>query len=61
MTAVLNHTHTIYQDANAASVAASSMQAGDDDWTYKVVVDPKGSGRAVVAIHDEDGVFVANA
>lgn len=60
MAATLNHTHTIYQNAAAASAVAALMQAGDDDWTYVVKVDPNGSGRAVIAMYDEAGEFVEN-
>lgn len=60
MMATLNHTHTIYQNEAAASAVAASMQAGDDDWTYKVIPDPKGSGRAIIAMYDEAGEFVEN-
>lgn len=30
----------------------------DDDWTYVVRNDPKGSGKSVIDIYDEDGEFV---
>ncbi len=32
----------------------------DDEWDYKVIPDPKGSGRAIIKVYDEDGEFISN-
>lgn len=49
------------KDATTA-VAAIVKLDGDDDaaWTYNVVVDPNGSGRAIIEVLDEDGIFLGN-
>jgi hypothetical protein len=50
-------THKIFTDAAAAEALLSQMEIdADDDWSYVVVVDPNGSGRAVIEIRDEDGI-----
>lgn len=48
-------TYTIYNTVAEAEEAAAANRAIDEEWTYLVVPDPKGSGRAIVRILDEDG------
>ena len=54
---LLDTTEHLYAPAKAEAVAAE-LQAHDEDWTYKVVHDPKGTGYSYIAIYDEDGEFV---
>ena len=63
MRATLNYTDLparIFASAAAAESVAASMRSDDDDWSYVVVVDPKGSGRAIVTILDETGERVGS-
>jgi uncharacterized protein HemX len=57
MQAILNHVHSTFDPAKVDAVAAQ-MQAGDDEWSYVVKNDPKGIGRSIIQIFDEDGEFV---
>ena len=43
-----------------ASARAHIALLDDPDWTYKVIPDPKGTGKAIVKIYDEEGYFVAD-
>ena len=54
-----NSPPTVFKSAEAAEAAAREFLSDDDEWTFRVVVDPKGSGRAHVVIVDEDGFDVA--
>ena len=38
---------------------AGELQAGDEDWTYKVIKNPLGTGLSIIKIYDEDGEYVA--
>jgi len=61
MSTIIHHHHTVFPNADAAAEVAAKNAAGDDDgWSYRVKVDPKGSGRAVIEIYDEDNFFVGN-
>jgi hypothetical protein len=53
----LDTTHKLFSPAQATAVAAE-LQAGDPDWTYTAVHDPKGTGYSFITITDEDGVLV---
>ena len=37
---------------------AAELKAGDPDWDYIVRHDPKGTGRSLIDIFDEDGELV---
>ena len=51
----------IYTSVAKANEAAKILKAGDDDnWEYRVIPDPKGSGRAIIKIYDEDDNFVCD-
>jgi hypothetical protein len=47
----------LYQPAQAEQIAAQ-LQESDDDWTYRVVHDPKGTGYSYITIYDEEGELV---
>ena len=47
---------TVFATEVAASNAARTLQANDDDWTYTVIKTQKGW---VVEIRDEDNLFLA--
>jgi DUF438 domain-containing protein len=57
MMKMMDTTEHLYAPAKAEALAAD-LQAGDADWTYTVVHDPKGVGYSYIAIYDEDGNFV---
>ena len=57
MQALINHVHTTFDPAKV-DVVAAQMQSGDEDWSYVVKHDPKGTGRSIIQIFDEDGEFV---
>lgn len=54
MMKLVDTTPTLFTPAHAEAVAAE-LQAGDADWTYTVVHDPKGTGYSYITITDEDG------
>lgn len=51
---------TVFATVAEAKAVADTMSADDPDWTYTIVPDPKGTGKAIVKIYDEDAYFVAN-
>ena len=53
----LDTTYKLYTPEEAERVA-SEMNASDD-WTYKPIHCPKGTGLSFIEIYDEDGEFVA--
>ncbi len=55
---LLDTTHTLYSPEKAEALAAK-MNASDDEWTYRVVHDPAGTGYSYIEIYDEDGEFVS--
>jgi hypothetical protein len=57
MQALLNHVHNTFDPAIVDKVAAQ-MQSNDDDWTYVVKHCPRGIGKSIIQIFDEDGEFV---
>jgi hypothetical protein len=57
MQALLNHVPHTFEPAMADKVAAQ-MQSNDDEWTYVVKHCPKGIGKSIIQIFDEDGEFV---
>lgn len=58
MILTLDTTSQLFAPALAES-KASELKAGDPDWDYKVIHDPKGTGYSFIEIYDEDGEFVA--
>jgi hypothetical protein len=50
----IDNAYTVYPTAEHADEAVSYLQAGDNDWDYLVVLDPKGTGKAVIAVFDEE-------
>jgi len=57
MKKILDTTENLYTPEKAEAIAAE-MNA-TDDWTYKVIHDPAGTGYSFIEIYDEDGEFVA--
>ena len=53
----LDMTSTFYTKEEAEKIVAE-MNA-TDDWTYRPVHDPKGTGYSFIEIYDEDGEFVS--
>lgn len=53
-----NEPPTLFAPAKAEEVAAA-LHEGDEDWDYRVVHDPKGTGYSYIDIYDEDGEFVS--
>jgi hypothetical protein len=41
-----------------AEQTATEMQKHDEDWTYVVKHDPKGTGYSIIEIYDEENEFV---
>lgn len=56
---ILNAPHTVFASVAAAQKIADAAGA-DDDFTYEVVADPKGSGKAIIKVYDENHAFVGN-
>ncbi len=55
---ITNQPHRIYN--TIATAVAAENNADADGWNYVVVPDPKGSGRAIIKVYDEDGEFLDN-
>ena len=51
-----NQGHKLYHPEEAEQVAKLMNEV--DDWDYRVVHDPKGTGYSFIEIYDEDGQFV---
>ena len=60
MMKMLDSTAKLYSPA-AAEAKADKMNANaDDDWSYSVKHDPKGTGYSLIEVYDEDGEFVTH-
>lgn len=59
---ITNQPHTIFPTLAKAQEIASLNNADEVEfgWRYDAVADPSGSGRAIVRVYDEAGIFVAN-
>ena len=58
---IISQPYRIFNSVEEANIEADKLNADpEDDWEYRVVPDPKGSGRALIKIYDEDGEFVEN-
>lgn len=55
---LINEPHRIFNTKVDAEKVAAALKSDDPYWTYEVSVDPSGSGRALINIYDEDGLFV---
>jgi hypothetical protein len=56
---LLNHPHIVFSTVEAAQAAADAMDDGEE-FTFTVVIDPTGTGKAIVAVYDiADGAFIA--
>lgn len=47
----------LFQPAEAERVA-KTLEENDQDWSYVVRHDPKGTGYSFVEVYDEDGEFI---
>jgi len=54
---LLNTTSNLYTPEKAEAIAKEMNES--DDWTYKVIHDPAGTGYSFIEIYDEDNEFVA--
>ena len=57
MQSMLNHVHNTFDPIKVDAIAAQ-MQANDNDWKYVVRHDPKGTGKSIIQIFDENSEFV---
>ncbi len=55
MQALINITEQLFAPAKAEEVAKMMNSDIDDDFSYVVVHDPKGTGRSFIRVIDEDG------
>lgn len=60
MPMITRQPHTIYRTAAAAAAVVAKMGDDLDGWEYRVVPDPNGGPRAIIAVYDEAGEFVDN-
>ena len=54
----INTTEKLFTKEESIKVAAE-LKAGDPDWDYIPVHDPKGTGYSFINVYDENGAFVA--
>jgi hypothetical protein len=57
---IITSTYTVFNSLAEAEAVAEQNQIADPYWSYTAVADPKGSGRAVIKIVDEDGCWIGN-
>ena len=58
MGAIINIQESLFIPAKAVEVAAMMNADIDDDFSYVVVHDPKGTGRSFIKVIDEDGFYI---
>ena len=58
MMKLINSTPKLYTPAKAEEKAENLNSNLDDDWSYVVKHDPKGTGYSLIEVYDEDGIFV---
>ncbi len=46
--------HTVFPVAMAQALATKFNDEDDDGWTYAVIIDPKGTGKAVIEVYDAE-------
>jgi phosphoribosylformylglycinamidine (FGAM) synthase-like amidotransferase family enzyme len=51
------HGHKVFKTA-AEAEAMIAIISDDDGLTYRVVVDPNGSSKAIIEVVDEDGTVI---
>jgi len=51
---LLNRPHKLF-DPRRAEREAEKLRRGDPDWEYRVVHDPKGTGKSFIEVYDEEG------
>jgi len=47
-----------YEPKKAEQMADELNASLDDEWTYRVKHDPKGTGYSLIEVYDEDSEFV---
>ena len=55
---LLDTTHQLYTKEDAIETARVLNSFEEDDWTYKPVHCPKGTGYSFIEVYDEGGNFV---
>lgn len=55
---IMNRPHQLWAPAKAESVAKDLNSDPDEDFEYKVVHCPKGTGLSFIEVYDEDGEFI---
>ena len=54
---MIRHVETTF-DPDTVDETAAEIQANDEDWTYRVKHDPKGTGYSLIEVYDENGEFI---
>jgi len=54
----IDSTPKLYRPAAAEEKVLKLNANTDDDWTYSVKHDPKGTGYSLIEVYDEEGEFV---
>lgn len=54
---ITNKSYELFSPEKAEAMAKKLNES--DDWTYKVVHCPKGTGYSYIKIYDEDGEFIS--
>jgi len=54
---IANKPHQLFNPKDAEEKALELNES--DDWTYKVVHCPKGTGYSYIEIYDEEGEFIS--
>lgn len=54
--------HTVFRSEEHAKLMVATLEIAEvgtgNDWEYRVKVDPNGSGKAVIEIYDDEGMFL---
>jgi hypothetical protein len=57
---ILEHTDTLFNEADAENLAYTLNADAEDDWTYRVAASPFFANFYVVEVYDEVGEHVGN-
>lgn len=61
MALICNRPAIVYPTKEKAQEAADLLADGETEgWIYVVKVDPRGSGKAVIEVYDDDGEFAGH-
>jgi hypothetical protein len=58
MQALLSIQESLFTPEKAEEVAVMLNNDIDDDFTYKVIHDPKGTGKSFIRVYDDEGFYV---